>query len=167
VRATWRKRQTAWGSAGFEVIPYNDIPALQKKLEASSNIVAFMVEPIQGEAGVVVPDDGYLAKAQKLLQEHNALLICDEVQTGVLLSPLLPVKYWGLHGLYAFCWRLSALWCIGGHKWLCNNNSCCSSLQLWPSKMNFTHQFPCSPFATTTSTEARKGRPKIPFLPFA
>jgi ornithine--oxo-acid transaminase len=63
-----------------------------------------MVEPIQGEAGVVVPDDGYLAKAQKLLREHNALLICDEVQTGVLLSPLLPVKYWGLLGVYTFCW---------------------------------------------------------------
>ena len=68
---------------GFEVIPYNDVDALQKKLEQDPNIVAFMVEPIQGEAGVVVPEDGYLAKCHALLKKHNALLIADEVQTGL------------------------------------------------------------------------------------
>ena len=66
-----------------QVIPYNDIPALEAALEADPNIVAFMVEPIQGEAGVVVPDGGYLARAHALLRKHNALLIADEVQTGL------------------------------------------------------------------------------------
>jgi len=68
---------------GFETIPYNDLGALEAALEADPNIVAFMVEPIQGEAGVVVPDDGYLAGAHALLKKHNALLIADEVQTGL------------------------------------------------------------------------------------
>ncbi|KAL6777819.1 OTA1 [Auxenochlorella protothecoides x Auxenochlorella symbiontica] len=68
---------------GFEIIPYNDLGALEAALEADPNIVAFMVEPIQGEAGVVVPDPGYLAKAKALLQKHRALLIADEVQTGL------------------------------------------------------------------------------------
>ncbi|KXZ48305.1 hypothetical protein GPECTOR_29g8 [Gonium pectorale] len=68
---------------GFEVIPYNDLAALQAKLEADPHIVAFMVEPIQGEAGVVVPDPGYLSGAHRLLKKHNALLIADEVQTGL------------------------------------------------------------------------------------
>ena len=63
---------------GFENIPYNDLAALEAKLEADKNIVAFMVEPIQGEAGVVVPDEGYLKKAQQLLHKHKALLIADE-----------------------------------------------------------------------------------------
>lgn len=66
---------------GFENIPYNDLGALEAKLEADKNIVAFMVEPIQGEAGVVVPDEGYLKKAHELLRKHNALLIADEVIT--------------------------------------------------------------------------------------
>lgn len=70
---------------GFENIPYNDVGALKAALEADPNIVAYMVEPIQGEAGVVVPDDGYLRQCQELLHKHNALLICDEVQTGTLL----------------------------------------------------------------------------------
>mmetsp|Transcript_5519 Transcript_5519/g.9590 ORF Transcript_5519/g.9590 Transcript_5519/m.9590 type:complete len:454 (-) Transcript_5519:507-1868(-) len=68
---------------GFENIPYNDLGALKAKLESDPNIVGFMVEPIQGEAGVVVPDDGYLREAQKLLHKHKALLIADEVQTGL------------------------------------------------------------------------------------
>ena len=68
---------------GFEIIPYNDVAALQAKLESDPNIVAFMVEPIQGEAGVVVPDEGYLSKCHALLKRHNALLIADEVQTGL------------------------------------------------------------------------------------
>jgi ornithine--oxo-acid transaminase len=67
---------------GFEIIPYNEIPALEKALE-DPNVAAFLVEPIQGEAGVFVPDDGYLKKAEKLCKAKNVLLICDEVQTGL------------------------------------------------------------------------------------
>jgi ornithine--oxo-acid transaminase len=67
---------------GFIKIPYNNIPELEKALE-DPNVCAFMVEPIQGEAGVFVPDDGYLKKAQELCKAKNVLLICDEVQTGL------------------------------------------------------------------------------------
>lgn len=67
---------------GFIKIPYNDIPALEKALE-DPNVCAFMVEPIQGEAGVFVPDAGYLKKAQELCKAKNVLLVCDEVQTGL------------------------------------------------------------------------------------
>lgn len=67
---------------GFEVIPYNDIPALEKVLE-DENVVGFLVEPIQGEAGVYVPADGYLKKAYDLCKSKNVLFIADEVQTGI------------------------------------------------------------------------------------
>jgi len=67
---------------GFVKIPYNNIPELEKSLE-DPNVCAFMVEPIQGEAGVFVPDAGYLKKAQELCKAKNVLLICDEVQTGL------------------------------------------------------------------------------------
>ncbi len=67
---------------GFEVIPYNDIAALQAALQ-DSNVIAFLVEPIQGEAGVIVPDEGYLAKAAAMCKEANVLLIADEIQTGL------------------------------------------------------------------------------------
>ncbi|XP_061709404.1 ornithine aminotransferase, mitochondrial [Cydia pomonella] len=67
---------------GFELIPYNDIPALEKALQ-DPNVAAFMVEPIQGEAGVVIPDDGYLKKVRDLCTKHNVLWIADEVQTGL------------------------------------------------------------------------------------
>jgi ornithine--oxo-acid transaminase len=67
---------------GYVLIPYNDIKALEKALE-DPNIAAFMVEPIQGEAGVIVPDEGYLKKAYDLCKLKNVLLICDEVQTGL------------------------------------------------------------------------------------
>ena len=67
---------------GFEKIPYNNITALEKALE-DPNVAAFMVEPIQGEAGVFVPDEGYLKKAYELCKANNVLLICDEVQTGL------------------------------------------------------------------------------------
>ena len=67
---------------GFVKIPYNNIPELEKALE-DPNVCAFMVEPIQGEAGVFVPDAGYLKKAQELCKAKNVLLICDEVQTGL------------------------------------------------------------------------------------
>lgn len=67
---------------GFIKIPYNNISALEKALE-DPNVAAFLVEPIQGEAGVFVPDEGYLKKAQELCKAKNVLLICDEVQTGL------------------------------------------------------------------------------------
>ncbi len=67
---------------GFIIIPYNDIGALEKALQGP-DVAAFMVEPVQGESGVVVPDEGYLSKAFALCKERNVLLICDEVQTGL------------------------------------------------------------------------------------
>jgi ornithine--oxo-acid transaminase len=67
---------------GFEVVPYNDIPALEKALE-DENVVGFLVEPIQGEAGVYVPDEGYLKKSYDLCKSKNVLFIADEVQTGI------------------------------------------------------------------------------------
>ena len=67
---------------GYEIIPYNDIESLKDSLK-DQNVVAFMVEPIQGEAGVVVPDEDYLKKAYDLCKESNVLFIADEVQTGI------------------------------------------------------------------------------------
>lgn len=67
---------------GYDLIPYNDLDALAKELK-DPNVTAFMVEPIQGEAGVVVPDEGYLAGVRKLCTENNVLFIADEVQTGI------------------------------------------------------------------------------------
>ncbi|MHC2990859.1 ornithine--oxo-acid aminotransferase [Pontibacter sp. HJ8] len=68
---------------GFKVIPYNDLQALETALQENTNVCGFLVEPIQGEAGVVVPDDGYLAQAHALCKEHNVLLMADEIQTGI------------------------------------------------------------------------------------
>ncbi|TRX00289.1 ornithine--oxo-acid transaminase [Flavobacterium gawalongense] len=70
-------------TAGFIKIPYDDIEALENALKSSKNIAGFLVEPIQGEAGVYVPADGYLAKAKSLCEQYNALFIADEVQTGI------------------------------------------------------------------------------------
>lgn len=67
---------------GFEIIPYNDLPALEKALQ-DKNVCGFLVEPIQGEAGVMVPDAGYLSGAKKLCEAANALFIGDEIQTGL------------------------------------------------------------------------------------
>ena len=68
---------------GIELVPYNNIDALEKLfLEKGEFIAAFMVEPIQGEAGVIVPDDDYFVKVSRLCSEHNILLSMDEVQTG-------------------------------------------------------------------------------------
>ncbi len=67
---------------GFEAIPYNDLNALAKALE-DPNVAGFLVEPIQGEAGVFVPDEGYLKKAYDLCKSKNVLFIADEVQTGI------------------------------------------------------------------------------------
>jgi len=68
---------------GFIKIPYDDIDALEKVLKENDNIAGFLVEPIQGEAGVYVPSDGYLKRARELCKENNALFIADEVQTGI------------------------------------------------------------------------------------
>jgi len=69
---------------GFIKIPYNDISALEKILNREADtIAAFLVEPIQGEAGVYVPDEGFLKKASELCKQHNVLFIADEVQTGI------------------------------------------------------------------------------------
>ena len=68
---------------GFLSIPYNDLNALETCLASDSNIAAFMFEPIQGEAGVVVPHEGYLAGVRALCTKYNVLMIADEVQTGL------------------------------------------------------------------------------------
>lgn len=67
---------------GFEIIPYNDLEALAKAL-SDSNVAGFLVEPIQGEAGVVVPDEGYLSKAKQYCVDAGVLFIADEIQTGL------------------------------------------------------------------------------------
>jgi len=67
---------------GFEIIPYNNIDALANALQ-DKNVAGFLVEPIQGEAGVVVPQEGYLNKAKQLCEAHNVLFIADEIQTGL------------------------------------------------------------------------------------
>jgi len=67
---------------GYDLIPYNDLEALETELK-DFNVCAFMVEPIQGEAGVLVPDEGYLEGVRKLCNKYNVLFIADEVQTGI------------------------------------------------------------------------------------
>jgi ornithine--oxo-acid transaminase len=67
---------------GFGLVPYNDLPSLEKALQ-DKNVAAFMVEPIQGEAGVVIPDVGYLKGVRELCTAYNVLFIADEIQTGL------------------------------------------------------------------------------------
>ena len=67
---------------GFELVPYNDLIALEKALQ-DPNVAAFMVEPIQGEAGVVIPNEGYLTQVRALCTKYNVLFIADEIQTGL------------------------------------------------------------------------------------
>jgi ornithine--oxo-acid transaminase len=82
---------------GFVAIPYNDLSALKEALQ-DSTVTAFLVEPIQGEAGVVVPDDGYLAEAFRLCQQANVLFIADEIQTGLARTgKMLACDYEGVH----------------------------------------------------------------------
>lgn len=66
---------------GFKIIPYGDIAALKEAI--NSNTCAFMVEPIQGEAGIIIPPEGYLKEAEKVCKENNVLLMVDEIQTGL------------------------------------------------------------------------------------
>ncbi|WP_456867341.1 ornithine--oxo-acid transaminase [Galbibacter sp. BG1] len=68
---------------GFIKIPYDNTEALEKALKENTNIAGFLVEPIQGEAGVYVPSEGYLTKAKALCKEHGVLFIADEIQTGI------------------------------------------------------------------------------------
>ena len=68
---------------GFIHVPHNDLKALEKILIEEENVVSFLVEPIQGEAGVVVPDDGYIKGVRELCTEYNILMIADEIQTGL------------------------------------------------------------------------------------
>lgn len=67
---------------GFEIVPYNNLPALEKALQ-DKNVCAFLFEPIQGEAGVVVPDDGYYKGIRNLCDDYNVLMVADEIQTGL------------------------------------------------------------------------------------
>lgn len=76
-------------------IAYNDRAALREAFEkAGPNLAAFLIEPIQGEAGIVVPDDAYLRDARMLCDEHNVLLICDEIQTGIARTGKLLCHEW-------------------------------------------------------------------------
>ena len=70
-------------TTGFIKIPYNDIDALENAILSNTNVAGFLVEPIQGEAGVFTPDQNYLASAKELCSKNNVLLIADEVQTGI------------------------------------------------------------------------------------
>ncbi len=81
---------------GFVTVPYNDLKALENELK-DPNVAAFLVEPIQGEAGVFVPDEGYLKKSYDLCKAHNVLYIADEVQTGIARTgKLLAVDHEGV-----------------------------------------------------------------------
>ncbi|MDO9634056.1 MAG: ornithine--oxo-acid transaminase [Paludibacter sp.] len=83
---------------GFIIIPYNDSAALEKVLKDNPNIAGFLVEPIQGEAGAYVPDDGYLKKCFDLCQQHEVLFIADEIQTGIARTgKLLACHYENVH----------------------------------------------------------------------
>ncbi len=80
---------------GFGLVPYNDVEAFEALCEKEGpRIAAFMVEPIQGEAGVVVPQPGYLGMIKAVCQKHNILLICDEVQTGLARTGKLLASEW-------------------------------------------------------------------------
>src|SRR5690606_8990166 len=70
-------------TSGVIRIPYDDVEALEKVLNEEKNIAEFLVEPIQGEADVYRPSEGYLAKTKALCEQHNVLFIADEVQTGI------------------------------------------------------------------------------------
>jgi len=83
---------------GFIVIPYNNVAALEKVLIENQNVAGFLVEPIQGEAGAFVPDDGYLKKCYDLCHQYNVLFIADEVQTGIARTgKLLACDYEEVH----------------------------------------------------------------------
>jgi ornithine--oxo-acid transaminase len=81
----------------MELVPYDDAAALEAKFKANPHIAAYMLEPIQGEAGVVVPDEGYLTRVRELCTQYNVLMIADEVQTGLARTgKLLAVDHEGV-----------------------------------------------------------------------
>ena len=67
---------------GFPLVEFNNFPALKQLIETDKTICGVMLEPIQGENGVIIPDKGYIKDVHKLCKKHNVLLICDEVQVG-------------------------------------------------------------------------------------
>jgi ornithine--oxo-acid transaminase len=82
---------------GFQIIPYDDLKALEEALK-NKNVCGFLVEPIQGEAGVYVPQEGYLKKAQELCKKYNVILMMDEIQTGIgRTGKLLASDHEGVH----------------------------------------------------------------------
>jgi ornithine--oxo-acid transaminase len=84
-------------SPGYKVIPYDNLEALEEALQ-NPHVCGFLVEPIQGEAGVVVPEEGYLARSKALCKEHKVLFIADEIQTGLgRTGQLLASCYEGVH----------------------------------------------------------------------
>jgi len=77
------------------VIPYNDVEAVRTAFESHGDKIAgFLVEPIQGEAGIVVPDDNYLTQIRALCDQYNVLLICDEIQTGIARTGKMLCSEW-------------------------------------------------------------------------
>jgi ornithine--oxo-acid transaminase len=83
---------------GYIKIPFNDLAALETALQ-DKNVAGFLVEPIQGEAGVIVPDDGYLAKSFAICKKNNVLFIADEVQTGIARTgKMLACDHENVHG---------------------------------------------------------------------
>ncbi|EAS29216.3 ornithine aminotransferase [Coccidioides immitis RS] len=104
-------------------ITYNDKQALREAFEAAGpKIAAFLVEPIQGEAGIVVPDEDYLQEARALCDKHNALLICDEIQTGIARTGKLLCQEWsGIRGDLVLLGKaisggMYPVSCVLGHK---------------------------------------------------
>jgi ornithine--oxo-acid transaminase len=82
---------------GYQIIPYDDLKALEQALK-NKNVCGFLVEPIQGEAGVFVPQEGYLKKAQELCKKYNVILMMDEIQTGIgRTGKLLASDHEGVH----------------------------------------------------------------------
>lgn len=83
---------------GYSIIPFNDLTALECELASDKNICGFLLEPIQGEAGVVVPNDGYLKEVADLCEKYNVKLITDEIQTGIgRTGKLLAADYDAVH----------------------------------------------------------------------
>ena len=78
-----------------KALPFNDIEALRSALDAHGpKVAAFLVEPIQGEAGIIVPDENYLKQVRELCDEHNVLMMCDEIQTGIARTGRLLCSEW-------------------------------------------------------------------------
>ena len=113
---------------GFDTVPYNDTRALEALLagQGGDDVVAVMLEPIQGEAGVVVPDDSYLPRVRELCDEHNVLLIADEVQVSLSHRVVLHVRF--IADFAVVCWCCSCWACFRRRKtWSPSSNILTSS----------------------------------------